>query len=115
MAYYNYKRVIKAIPRDWAEAYEKQWLEECGHEFEGTCDYDGDLWCMAADYIEHLHSTSANVRALSAKLSSVGFTNPITRNVGYALRCAIDGIKPEFDVNGFLVDPTEKCCPECDP
>lgn len=56
MAYYNYKRLRDAIPGEWKKEFEKKWLEETGEEFQGTADYDGDYWCMGADYIEYLHS-----------------------------------------------------------
>jgi hypothetical protein len=57
MAYYAYKNVRDAIPDDFRVKYEKEWLEETGHEFEGSADYNGDLWHMTAAYIEHLQST----------------------------------------------------------
>lgn len=115
MAYYNYKRIYSAVPADFQEAYEAKWKEENGAEFEGTADYDGDLWCLAADYIEHLKAQVDRVSTLSVKLSAFGYETPVARNIVYALRCALNGVKPEFDVNGFPVDPAEKCCPECDP
>jgi hypothetical protein len=55
MAYYNYKRVRDAIPKDFYEEYERKWKQDNDQDFECSCDYDGDLWCMAAAYIEHLH------------------------------------------------------------
>lgn len=54
MAYYNYKRVRDLIPQSFSELWEKNWKEETGQEYDGSADYDGQLWCLAADYIEHL-------------------------------------------------------------
>lgn len=115
MGYYNYKRMYSVVPSAYREAYEAKWKEENGRDFEGTADYDGDLWCLAADYIEHLTFQLEGVRNLSKNLGLVGYCNPVARNIVYALRCALDGVKPEFDVNGFPVDTAEKCLPECDP
>ena len=65
MAYYSYKRARDAIPKDFFEEYERKWKEDRGEEFECSCDYDGDLWCMAADYIEYLHKQIAALKCLS--------------------------------------------------
>ena len=46
MAYHNYKLVRDIIP-DFI-------IEQQGGYYEGSCDYDGDLWCAAADYINYL-------------------------------------------------------------
>jgi hypothetical protein len=56
MAYYNYKHVRDSIPKDFYENFEKKWKEETGNEFECSAHYDGDLWIMASDYIDHLHA-----------------------------------------------------------
>ena len=46
MAYYNYKRVRDILP-DWI-------ISEQGEDYEGSCDYDGDLWVAAEEYILYL-------------------------------------------------------------
>jgi len=56
MAYYNYKRVRDLIPDDFRASFEAAWKEETGEEFDGSADYDGSLWCLAADYISDLQS-----------------------------------------------------------
>jgi hypothetical protein len=56
MAYYNYKHVRDQIPAEFQGPWEKKWKEETGREYEGTCDYDGELWILASDYIDHLHA-----------------------------------------------------------
>lgn len=62
MAYYNYKRVRALIPAQFREEFEARWLEETGREFEGTADYDGDLWVMTAEYIEALQTKINELR-----------------------------------------------------
>ena len=42
MAYYNYKRVRDILP-DWI-------ISEQGEDYEGSCDYDGDLWVACLLY-----------------------------------------------------------------
>lgn len=56
MAYYNYKRVRDLIPEAFTKEFEVQWLEDTGREFEGSADYDGDLWILAAVYIEAIQN-----------------------------------------------------------
>jgi hypothetical protein len=63
MAYYSYKRVLELIPKEWQEVFKLAWLEENGSVFDGTADYDGDLWCMAASYIEHLKKQGDDVHS----------------------------------------------------
>lgn len=55
MAYYTYKRVRNLIPNEFSAKWEAAWKEETGQDYDGSADYDGQLWCLAADYIEHLH------------------------------------------------------------
>ena len=46
MSYYNYKYVRDILP---------EWItKEQGEDYEGGCDYDGDQWCAASDYIYYL-------------------------------------------------------------
>lgn len=56
MAYYNYKHVRDSIPDSFLEPWEKRFKEETGREYSGTADYDGELWILASDYIDHLHA-----------------------------------------------------------
>ena len=48
MAYYNYKIVRDLIPQFI--------IDQQGEDYDGSADYDGDLWCAASDYIELLIS-----------------------------------------------------------
>lgn len=63
MAYYNYKHVRDSIPTAFQEQWEKTFEEQAGRKYEGTADYDGDLWILASDYIDHLHT---RIKALEA-------------------------------------------------
>lgn len=69
MAYYNYKRVRDLIPDDFRSSFEAKWKEETGRNFEGTADYDGDLWIMAAEFIESQRDSLRKVKALRENLS----------------------------------------------
>ena len=60
MAYYNYKRVRDIIPNEFEETWKKNWLEETGQEYDGSADYDGELWILAADYIEYLQKKTGS-------------------------------------------------------
>lgn len=46
MAYYAYKEVRDLLPQDV--------INRMGPDYEGSCDYDGDMWSAAALYIEDL-------------------------------------------------------------
>lgn len=46
MAYYNYKYVRDRLPPFI--------IAEMGPDYEGSCDYDGDQWIAADNYIAHL-------------------------------------------------------------
>lgn len=46
MSYYNYKYIRDRLP--------KFIIDEMGEDYEGGCDYDGDQWIAADNYIEHL-------------------------------------------------------------
>ena len=59
MAYYNYKRVAYNIPEFI--------IKQQGDDYEGGCDYDGDLWCAAADYIDWLEHQIPNLVELLTK------------------------------------------------
>lgn len=73
MAYYNYKHVRDQIPADFQGPWEKAWKEETGRDYEGTCDYDGELWILASDYIDHLHAKIKTLEeAKPAQLEEVG-------------------------------------------
>ena len=45
MAYYNYKQVRDQLP---------QWVTDEIEDYEGSCDYDGDQWIAASNYIDYL-------------------------------------------------------------
>jgi hypothetical protein len=53
MAYYNYKHVRDLIPDDFRDKFIEEYNKN-GYEYEGTCNYDGDMWLLAAAYIEEL-------------------------------------------------------------
>ena len=48
MAYYNYKVIRDRIPQHI--------IDSMGEDYEGTCDYDGDLWLAADAYIDELEN-----------------------------------------------------------
>ena len=55
MAYYAYKSVICGlIPAEFRESFEASWKKDNGEDFDGTADYDGTYWHMAAGYIRSL-------------------------------------------------------------
>ena len=56
MAWYSYKQVAYNIPASFQRDFEKKFKEEYGREYEGTSDYDGDLWHLVAAYIDHLQA-----------------------------------------------------------
>jgi hypothetical protein len=67
MAYYNYKRVLDLIPDDFRVSFEATWRKEFG-EYEETCDYDGSLWILAADYISDLQE---RLKAAENQIASI--------------------------------------------
>ena len=54
MAYYNYKLVRDALP---------DYITEAIPNYEGTCDYDGDMWVAASNYIDDLLKQLADLKA----------------------------------------------------
>lgn len=54
MAYYNYKIVRDQIPDNFQAAFVCAYEKQTGNEYEGEANYDGDLWALAAEYIEYL-------------------------------------------------------------
>jgi hypothetical protein len=66
MSYYNYKRVRDVIPEEFVERYKAKCLAE-GYEYEGTCNYNGDMWSMTAEYIEELHAQLKATQAPNPK------------------------------------------------
>jgi len=54
MAYYAYKEVRDLIPNDFRDRFEESFKVENGREYDGDANYDGDMWLLAAAYIEHL-------------------------------------------------------------
>lgn len=54
MAYYAYKYVRDLIPDDFQNRFEESFKAESGREYDGDSNYDGDMWLLAAAYIEHL-------------------------------------------------------------
>ena len=64
MAYYEYKRVRDLLPKDYltTENFHRKCCGDKGClnkkspcEYEGSADYDGDMWTMTAYYIVELH------------------------------------------------------------
>lgn len=55
MAYYAYKCVRDIIPQNFQDEYIKKFKEETGSDYDGGCDYDGDMWYMVEAYIITLH------------------------------------------------------------
>ena len=47
MGAYNYKYVRDQLP---------PYLTDEVDGYEGNCDYDGDMWCAASDYISQLEA-----------------------------------------------------------
>lgn len=68
MAYYNYKRVKDLIPQFI--------IDQQDEDYEGSCDYDGDLWCAAADYIKYLEACTdtlqKQIKELNKQLDLLG-------------------------------------------
>ena len=60
MAYYNYKRVANRA--DFISAT-VEWSEQTGEEFEGTADYDGDIYCVAEFLLDKKDEEIARLRA----------------------------------------------------
>lgn len=77
MGSYAYKYVRDRVP---------PFIENAIDEYEGTCDYDGDLWIAAANYIDRLETALSRQPASAigdAELvewlttrSSEGYGNP---------------------------------------
>lgn len=111
MAFYNYKIMYEVIPREWRSEYEKRWKEEYDSEFEGTADYDGDLWVLAGDYIKHLQARVAQLEASPAdpapalSPAPAPAAEPVTEQEREVLR-AMRGAGEE-DVQGL-----EPCLPD---
>jgi hypothetical protein len=59
MAYYAYKEVRDLLPQHIIDAM--------GPDYEGACDYNGDMWSAAALYIVELQD---QVRELNKRLNS---------------------------------------------
>ncbi len=59
MAMYNYKYVRDQIP---------EYVTESIEDYEGGCDYDGDMWCAASEYIDHLEAELAKQYAETGKM-----------------------------------------------
>ena len=62
MAYYAYKNVRDLLPDHIIEAQ--------GPDYEGTCDYDGDMWIAAADYIIELRAENEKLREALQKIAN---------------------------------------------
>ena len=60
MAAYNYKYVRDRLP---------PYLTDEVEGYEGSCDYDGDMWCSAADYIDALEHEIAKQYAATKTIS----------------------------------------------
>jgi hypothetical protein len=54
MAYYNYKVVRDMIPDDFRDAFIKEFEADGRVEYDGDANYDGHMWLLVAEYIEHL-------------------------------------------------------------
>lgn len=54
MAYYAYKHVRDIIPDDFQNRFEESFKAENGYEYDGDANYDGDMWLLAAAYIDYL-------------------------------------------------------------
>jgi hypothetical protein len=76
MAYYNYKHVRDSIPAEFREPWEQQFKAASGREYEGTADYDGDLWLLASDYIDHLKKRVTEIEEWTRAAESVHVTSP---------------------------------------
>lgn len=61
MGAYNYKYVRDQIP---------PFITDNIPDYEGTCDYDGDLWIAASNYIDELEHELAFQIEKSKKVSS---------------------------------------------
>ena len=59
MAAYNYKYIRDRVP---------EFITDNIQGYEGTCDYDGDLWLAAADYIDALETEIAQQHQLTHKV-----------------------------------------------
>ncbi len=59
MAYYNYKHARDITP---------QWAMDMVEDYEGTCDYDGDLWLAVVNYAEALETEVKAQHATTGRL-----------------------------------------------
>lgn len=74
MAYYAYKNVRDLLPDHIIKAQ--------GEDYEGTCDYDGDMWIAAADYIIELKA-QVEAQQTSMRLALNGMKNHGSAYLGH--------------------------------
>lgn len=57
MAYYAYKEVRDLIPEWFSTQYINKWNDECpDYPYDHDPNYDGNMWCLTADYIRYLQA-----------------------------------------------------------
>jgi hypothetical protein len=77
MGYYAYKEMLEVLPPDLV----KDW--------EGSADYDSELWTIGADYIDKLKEEKKALRDVLERVISGGLEGPLPQDI----RDAIDLLK----------------------